>query len=578
MAMLKCDICGGKLMAKSGGLFECEYCGMQYDKTRIQEMVQEIKGTVKVEGTVEVKGTVSVDTKANKENLLKRITICAGDKDFEKIKELVEQVLTLDPECSEAYLWRLMATRRVQNLDALFAGKPIELKITESNADWKKALQFSNSENRQILERRLADAKDYWQKSSPGLKLQFDRIQPVQNLLFGLSGGIIALKADGTVLVTHNERCSWLAETVTWTGVKKMIVDYLLDYVIGIRWDGTMLLAAKNKEKRQTELGNILKCTDIKDIVKSNDWFVALTESGKLISTKSGKEEGTFGPRYYQCSALDWTDVKSITLVNCEIKLGSTIQCYIVLGLTREGKVRCATGPIPEGFADLTWWESHENVVKIGANGDLLLADGSIQRRRNRKPESGKWLDFGLDDKGVCDCLHQNFGRDVIAHDASCALCADGSVICRPTPFGDRVNGEVEQWEDIVAIRQCHVGGNKAALLGLREDGTVLLAWPEGEEREYCVDGWKLFRSLDTFEAERETARKLCLEEAERQRIARQEAEKERILKQRIQRLTQEQQALEKELSNLKGLFTGKRRKEIEARLLAIEAERKGLK
>ena len=54
MAALQCEICGGKLMAKSGGLFECEYCGMQYDKTRIQEMVQEIKGTVKVEGTVEV--------------------------------------------------------------------------------------------------------------------------------------------------------------------------------------------------------------------------------------------------------------------------------------------------------------------------------------------------------------------------------------------------------------------------------------------------------------------------------------------------------------------------------------------
>ena len=65
MAMLKCDICGGKLTAKAGGLFECEYCGMQYDKTRIQEMVQEIKGTVKVEGTVEVKGTVAVDTKVN---------------------------------------------------------------------------------------------------------------------------------------------------------------------------------------------------------------------------------------------------------------------------------------------------------------------------------------------------------------------------------------------------------------------------------------------------------------------------------------------------------------------------------
>ena len=93
MAALQCEICGGKLMAKAGGLFECEYCGMQYDKLRIQEMVQEIKGIVKVEGTVQVQGTVSVDNSANKENLLKRIAICAEDGRFDKVKEMTEELL-----------------------------------------------------------------------------------------------------------------------------------------------------------------------------------------------------------------------------------------------------------------------------------------------------------------------------------------------------------------------------------------------------------------------------------------------------------------------------------------------------
>ena len=86
MAALQCEICGGKLVAKSGGLFECEFCGMQYDKTRIQEMVQEIKGTVRVEGTVEVKGTVAIDTQTKKDNLLKRIAICE-----QKIRKLEAQ-------------------------------------------------------------------------------------------------------------------------------------------------------------------------------------------------------------------------------------------------------------------------------------------------------------------------------------------------------------------------------------------------------------------------------------------------------------------------------------------------------
>ena len=562
MAALQCEICGGKLMAKSGGIFECEYCGMQYDKTRIQEMVQEIKGTVKVEGTVEVKGTVAVDTKVNKENLLKRIAICAGDKEFEKIKELVEQVLNLDPECGEAYLWRLMATRRVQNLDALFTGKPIELHITESDADWEKALQFSSLENRQMLERRLAEAKDYWQKSSPELKQKFERVQPVQNLLFGSSCGAGALKADGTVLVAYNERNDWLAEIASWTGVKKIIEDLLRGYVIGFCWDGTMLLVARNKESRRMELGNILERTDIKDVVRSNDWFVALTESGELISTKNGKEEGTYGPKYYQCSASDWTDVESITLVNYEVRLSGTIFCHAVLGLTRGGEVRCATGSMPEHFLCRDWWESQENVVKIGTNGDLLLADGSIQSRRNRKPEAGKWLDFGLDDKGTCDCAHQNFGRDVIVRDASCAVCADGGVICRPAPFGDRVNSEVEQWKDVVAIRQCHVEGNKAALLGLQENGTVLFSWPEDADGKFCVDGWRLFESLDTFQVERDAVRR---EAEEKVRIARQKREEEaRIARQK----QEEERRIQMQRRNaglcqhcggeLKGLFSKK--------------------
>mgnify|MGYP006932864931 CR=1 FL=1 len=120
MAALQCEICGGKLMAKAGGLFECEYCGMQYDKTRIQEMVQEIKGTVKVEGTVAVTGTVAVDHKTNIDNLLKRIAICAKDSNFQKVPVLIEELLKLDPECGAAYLWQVAAKFDCCSLEDIF--------------------------------------------------------------------------------------------------------------------------------------------------------------------------------------------------------------------------------------------------------------------------------------------------------------------------------------------------------------------------------------------------------------------------------------------------------------------------
>ena len=78
MAALQCEICGGKLVGKPGGLFECEYCGMEYNTDWAKAKIQEIKGTVQVEGTVEVKGTVKLDGPVKvegtvtKENLVKR--------------------------------------------------------------------------------------------------------------------------------------------------------------------------------------------------------------------------------------------------------------------------------------------------------------------------------------------------------------------------------------------------------------------------------------------------------------------------------------------------------------------------
>ena len=61
MAALQCEICGGKLVGKPGGLFECEYCGVEYSTEWAKAKIQEIRGTVKVEGTVDVKGTVKIE-------------------------------------------------------------------------------------------------------------------------------------------------------------------------------------------------------------------------------------------------------------------------------------------------------------------------------------------------------------------------------------------------------------------------------------------------------------------------------------------------------------------------------------
>jgi hypothetical protein len=80
------------------------------------------------------------------------------------------------------------------------------------------------------------------------------------------------------------------------------------------------------------------------------------------------------------------------------------------------------------------------------------------------------------------------------------------------------------------------------------------------------VSEWHLFNNINTIEQEREEQRHV-----EQERLA---AER----KARKEKLVSEQDALQAELPTLKGLFAGKRRKEIERRLEEIEKELQGLK
>ena len=138
----------------------------------------------------------------------------------------------------------------------------------------------------------------------------------------------------------------------------------------------------------------------------------------------------------------------------------------------------------------------------------------------------------------------------------------------------DSLAPALSKWSHIAAV-QCR----DDVCVGLTSDGRVLASSPELQD---LVKNWKLFGSLDTLEQERESAwRQIRKADAERARRreeerAKRQAQQEAELARRRAALTAERDALQAELAGLRGLFTSRRRREIEARLAAIGKELEG--
>lgn len=177
----------------------------------------------------------------------------------------------------------------------------------------------------------------------------------------------------------------------------------------------------------------------------------------------------------------------------------------------------------------------------------------------------GGYLTVGLRRDGTVvttdDHRRTDNWRDIVAiaysGDRTVGLRADGTVAA----VGDNREGQcnVSDWQDVVAI-----AWDSYHTVGLRADGTVV-AVGDNSCGQCNVRDWKLFSSIETLDQELAEAQERRKQEAEKRCEAHKAA------------LAQECAALQAELAGLKGLFTGKRRKEIMARLAEIETEQRGL-
>lgn len=539
MAALQCEICGGKLIGKPGGVFECDSCGMEYSTEWAKAKVQEIKGTVKIEGPVEVTGTVKVEGGASVDSLLKQGWMTLEDsgtgliserrkslsgimESFRRATELFRQVLTIDSQCAEAYLGLAMAASMSDTRDT-YVQKYLSVAPGQEDKNLLRAKQFAKGELKEWLEDLEARRKMHQDKAGKEREQTIPRLAARRAELAKAAGLVTFnayVKTDGTVVETGY---STSPEMSNWRDI--VALDAYI-HTVGLKSDGTVVAVGRN-DCGQCDVSG---WRDIVSVVSGYECTLGLTSGGTVVTA------GKISPR---CSKVSgWQDIVSLVRANNDF-----------MGLKADGTVVTTV----EGASRLSSWR---DIVALAA-GEVhivgLKSDGTVIAT------SMSGLDLNVKMGDVSDW------RDIVAIGAgkyyTVGLKADGTVVSAGHVF------DVPQWTDIVAI----VAGVEA-VLGLKSDGTVVCT----AEWHKC-DDYKLFNSFESLEQEREEAKaERKRQEAERQRQeaeAKAKAEAERQAK--IAALEAEKASIQAELPNLKGLFSGSKRRELEARLAEIEKELK---
>lgn len=535
-AKLQCDICGGKLTGKPGGVFECEFCGTEYSTEWAKAKIQEIKGTVKVEGTVQVAGTVKVEGGINIDSLLKRGILCLEDELWKDALHFFDEALNLDAECADAYFGKVCAKKSAKNLETLLTQR----RNVNTMADFQKGLRFSDparaSRIREVIsaaeakfaaeDERIRIEKELAERQKEELRIKkreekIAELQTARKQLEPFHGRIAAgrtsslgIREDGSVTVYGIT--GHIKKVIEgWEDIIDLDID--LHYTVGLKSNGTAVVAAgstfmSGRDKGEKE--DVSQWTNLVAVAVGDYHTIGLKSDGTVVAAGSNLSG--------QCNVSDWTNIVAISA-----------GFRHTVGLRADGSV-VAIGENDNGECKTEAWQ---DIVAIAAGSKFtvgLRKDGTVVRIGVPSAQSES-ISYWKDIVDICAC-----GRGTVG------LQKDGNV--KFTEALDCSRDDLKRLQNIVAI----ASGN-AHILGLKTDGTVVAVG--ANHYEQCnINGTRLFRDAARLHP-----------------LA-------RAAKGSIHELKQERERLAKEYKELPGLFASKRRKEIEARLAEIEAELKGMK
>ncbi len=499
--------------------------------------------------------------------LLKRGYMSLEDKRWDKAKEFFDQVLSMDAENPDAYLGIVLANEELSDL-AAFRLAYSERRVSDS-PELTRARAFANADqtvwwrqNDEALstadERKLQELK----AKAAALQPLRQKLAPMKVMLSACGNQTVGLKVDGTVVaVGDNDKGQ--RNVSDWKDI--VAVSASESHTVGLMTDGTVVAVGDN------EYGecNVSGWKEVVSIIARSGGTVGLKTDGTVVvvgHNESGRND-----------VSDWRDIVAVSASGMH-----------TVGLRADGTV-VATGYNEDGQCNVSDWKEIVDIAAGYQHTVGLKSNGTV---------------FAVGDDSGGQCAVSDW-KDIVAVSAggwhTVGLKADGTVVAvGSNKFirQDYGHNNVSSWRNIVAI-----AAGVEHTVGLKTNGT-LVAVGDDAFGQCSISAWRLFRDAENLERERKEATLLAerkriekekaaaLAEARRREAETREAAEiaemweeatraatERVKqaeierRQRIADLNTEQSALRIELSKLKGLFTGKRRKEIENRLAQIAKE-----
>ena len=536
------------------------------DMGKVGAMQDLLRGVDKImgkgAGAAPAPAAVNAPVNATVDSLLDRAWMFLEDEDYQKAHEYFERVLDIDPRNSRAYLGNVLATLHLPSVSALdtvivrldtfkdfdramcFANEAEQLELKKIyDAAQRKYLiknihdifkhevsvqeeaarrQEEANRRREEARRQEEEARRREEEARHKKELQEKMLEKrwvyhhchTSSMVVCGSARTIGFRVDGTVLAcgkNDDGQCN----VSGWKDIVAIAAGNA--HTVGLKSDGTVVACGQNASGQCDVSG----WKDIVAVAAGGAYTVGLRSDGTVVAC--GYNE------YGQCDVFEWTDIVAVAARSLH-----------TVGLRSDGTV-VACGYTKDGQCDVSSWTDIVAVAAGRIHTVGLRSDGTV-------------VACGYNEYGQCDVSEWT---DVVAVAAgrihTVGLKSDGTVVA----CGQNASGQcdVSSWTDIVAV-----AANRFHTVGLKSDGMVV-ACGDNYYGQCNVSGWKLFDNFD------DVVNRAVAEEEKRKAAA----EKRRL--DRIAALEAEKQRIETELPHIKGLFTGKRRKDIESRLVEVEKE-----